>query len=94
LKIDCTRPTHGANFGEPVDSRGSGSLWVTLAVTFFAKLRTLQPVAYLEIWKGGAARIFGDLFLGRRPTSKIPVTKNFDDLFFFSNFSHFFDFTP
>jgi hypothetical protein len=41
------------------------------------------PVAYLEIWKGGAARIFGDLFLGRRPTSRIPVPKNFDDLFYF-----------
>jgi hypothetical protein len=24
--------------------------------------RTLSTVAYLEIWKGGAARIFGDLF--------------------------------
>jgi hypothetical protein len=33
-------------------------------------------------------------FLGRRPTSKIPVRKNFDDLFFFSNFSHFFHTPP
>jgi hypothetical protein len=37
---------------------------------------------FRNLERGGAARIFGDLFLGRRPTSKIPVRKNFYDLFF------------
>jgi hypothetical protein len=42
------------------------------------------PRAYGEISFGARlAGIFGDLFLARRPTSKIYVQKNFDDLFFF-----------
>jgi hypothetical protein len=45
------------------------------------------------LWSGQptlrGSRIFGDLFLRRRP---LPFSrpKNFDDLFFFSYFSHFF----
>jgi hypothetical protein len=40
-------------------------------------------VAYLEICKGGGGRpeYLATLFLGRRPTSRIPVPKNFYDFF-------------
>jgi hypothetical protein len=43
---------------------------------------------FRNLERGGAARIFGDLFLGRRPTSKIPVPKILTTSFF-CNFSHF-----
>jgi hypothetical protein len=34
-------------------------------------------VAYLEMWKEGAAKLFDDLFLGRRPTSTNARRKTF-----------------
>jgi hypothetical protein len=59
--------------------------------TFFHSLASWQQQQYCmylvysgvfrNLERGGAARIFGDFFLGRRPTSKIPVRKHFDDLF-------------
>jgi hypothetical protein len=51
------------------------------------------PVAYLEIWRGGGRpEYFAIFFRTQTNLQKIPVRKILTT--FFSNFSHFFHFTP